>query len=150
MYRSPRNIPAEPTQRALLAPPGPAGARSRSARLRLILLFSSLALFAAPVALLEPSLSWADDPELFRLLRGMAVLKGLMALAGLALVGWRVGRAIEARMAMAYILGACGLALASGLIWELQVIPVASTLFHGAILALLITAWRDSGSLDPW
>ena len=147
MYRSPRHTATLPTRQPVRvdldipATEGPQGSRPR-----LVLLLGALALFAVPVALLEPALYWADDPELFRLLRGMAVLKGVMAVAGLAVVAWRLGRAIEQRMASAYIAGAWALALASGLIWELQVIPLASTLFHGAILWLLITAWRDSGS----
>ncbi len=78
----------------------------------------------------------------------MAVLKGVMALAGLAVVAWRLRRTISSRMAGSYIASAWALALASGLIWELQVIPLASTLFHSAVLALLVTAWRDSGSAE--
>ncbi len=147
MYRYPRQTATLPTrQPGHLVPDTPAEESARRSGYRLLLLFGALACFAVPVALFEPALYWAEDPELYRLLRGMAGLKGVMALTGLGVVAWRLRRAIPSRMAGSYIASAWALALASALIWELQVIPLASTLFHGAILWLLITAWRDSGS----
>jgi len=147
MYRSPRQTATLPTaDRSDVVRDCDAEHARTSARYRLMLGLGAAACLAVPIAVLEPAASWARDPDLFQLLRGMAVLKGLMALAGLVVVGWRLGRSIRSRMAGAYIGAAWALALASALIWELQVIPLASTLFHGAILWLLITAWRDSGS----
>jgi len=145
MYRLPRSTAAEPTRQSWRALEVPGEKRFEKPGLRVIVLFGALALFAAPVAFLEPALHWANDPELFRLLRGMGALKGGMAAVGLFVVAWRLGQTIKPRMAAAYIAGAWSLALAAGLIWELQVIALASTIFHGAILALLVTAWRDSG-----
>jgi hypothetical protein len=146
MYRSPRNTPTLPSTVIDVDRRGNDPGHQR--RYGLALLVGAVALAAAPILALEPAVHWSSDPELFRLLRGMAVLKGVMALAGLAVVAWRLRRTISSRMAGSYIAGAWALALASGLIWELQVIPLASTLFHSAVLALLVTAWRDSGSAE--
>ena len=110
---------------------------------RALLLMASALLLATPLALFEPAAHWADDPELFRLLRGMAVLKGMLATLALAAVWWRLGQKIHARLTATYVGSVCVMALATGLIWQLTALPAASALFHGATIALLVAAWRD-------
>lgn len=115
------------------------------ARPRLWLLAGSALLLAAPLALLAPAAHWASDPELFRLLRGMAAIKALLAVLAFAAVWWRLGRGLTPRFAASYVGGVWGLAFAAGLIWQLTAVPLASGLFHCATILLLITAWRDAG-----
>ena len=110
---------------------------------RTLLLMGSALLLAAPLAFFEPAAHWADDPELFRLLRGMAGLKGVMVAIAFTAVWWRLGRELAPRLASTYVGGVWAIALATGLIWQLTAVPTASALFHGAIIALLVAAWRD-------
>ena len=122
----------------------PAGGRAAGrTRLRALLLTGSALLLAAPLAFVEPAAGWADDPELFRLLRGMAVLKGVLAALAFAAVWWRLGRTLSARLTAIYVGSVCIMALATGLIWQLTALPAASALFHCATIALLVAAWRD-------
>lgn len=111
---------------------------------RVLLLAGSSLLFAAPLALVEPAAHWARDPELFGLLRGMGGIKALLAVLACAAVWWRLGRTAPSRsIGATYVGGVWVLALAAGLIWQLNAIVAASVLFHAATLTLLITAWRD-------
>ncbi|MEE4637492.1 MAG: hypothetical protein V2J42_01970 [Wenzhouxiangella sp.] len=110
---------------------------------RLSLLIGSGVLLAVPLVLFEPAAYWADDPELFRLLRGMATLKLVLAAVAFAAAWWRLGGQPGPRLQVAYVGGVWALSLATGLIWQLALVIPASGLFHGATLALLIAAWRD-------
>ena len=141
MYRSPYSTPSAP-QRELAPQPYQNPPAVRRRRRALLLVLSGL-LLAAPIALFEPGAYWSDDPELFRLLRGMAVLKGLMAIVAFSAVWWRFGRAMTRPLAMVGLISVSAMALASGLIWELTLVPAASALFHAATIALLLAAWRE-------
>lgn len=112
-------------------------------RQRLLLLAGCTLLFSAPLLLFELAAYWADDPELFRLLRGMGVLKIVMALVALAVVFWRLGADVQPRLQAVYLGGVWGLSLAAGMIWQLHWILPASGLFHCATIVLLLAAWRD-------
>ncbi len=125
-------LPVVPTSGRVMSP----------ARQHLMLLLGSAMLLVAPLAMFEPAAHWADDAELFILLRGMACIKGMLALLALIAVWWRLGQPLKARLAKTYIVGLWALALASGLIWQLTFIVAASGLFHLATIALLVAAWR--------
>ncbi|MGY6554346.1 MAG: hypothetical protein ACXIUM_07465 [Wenzhouxiangella sp.] len=116
---------------------------ARLGRQRVLLLAGSVLLLSAPLALLAPAAHWAQDPELFRLLRGMGSLKFVIALLAFAAVWWRLGRTASRVLTSIYVGGVWALALAAGLIWQLTAILPASGLFHLATLALLLAAWRD-------
>ncbi len=148
MYRSPLSSSSTPAPgKPLAVPVVPAASRPAASHLRLgLLVAGSVLLLATPLVLLEPAAYWQDDPELFRLLRGMAVIKGVLALLAASLVWWRLGRLSGPGFAAAYIGGVWVLALATGLIWQLTLVLPASGLFHAATLMLLVTAWRDTGS----
>lgn len=147
VYRSPFSAAAPPRQ----ARTGPAPDRTASARQvgcvrrRAWLLGGSLLLLAAPLTLSAPAAHWAGDPELFRLLRGMAAIKGLLAVLAFAAVWWRLGRDATPRLAATYVGAVWVLALAAGLIWQLTAVAAASGLFHCATILLLVAAWRDAG-----
>ncbi len=145
MYRSPFSTARTPTRDPVRPLPGvpDAGWRAAWTRRRTLLLMGSALLLAAPLALFEPAAHWADDPELFRLLRGMAGLKGVMATIAFTAVWWRLGRILAARLTAIYVGSVGVMALATGLIWQLAALPVASGLFHCATIVLLLAAWRD-------
>jgi hypothetical protein len=46
-------------------------------------------------------------------------------------------------VAMAYIGGTWVLAATTIMIWQLSLIPLAAAVFHGALIAVLVAAWRD-------
>ncbi len=146
MHRSTYSTATTPAHNEALAiPVVPASNRVNSSpfQLNLTLLLGSAMLLVAPLAMFEPAAYWADDAELFTLLRGMAVIKGMLALLAFSAVWWRLGQPMTARLAKTYIVGVWALALASGLIWQLSFIVAASGLFHLATIVLLVAAWRD-------
>jgi hypothetical protein len=91
----------------------------------------------------RPAAYLAADPALARLLRGMAVIKGAAVLAAFAAVFWRLGWRASLGSAAAYLTTTWLLAGSTMLIWQLTWIPAAAVLFHGALIAILVAAWRD-------
>lgn len=116
---------------------------SMLSRPRLALVAGSALLFAIPMLWLQPAAYWAGDLELFRLLRGMGTLKVVLAALALAVVWWRLGRPVPARLQAVFVGGVWALSMAAGLIWQLHAVLPASGLFHAATLALLVAAWHD-------
>jgi hypothetical protein len=91
----------------------------------------------------DPSGYTHADPPLARLLRGMAVIKGVIAIAIVAAVWWRFGRAVSKPVAASYLLGSSVLAGSAMLIWQLSWILLAAILFHAAALSMLLVSWRE-------
>lgn len=91
--------------------------------------------------------SHAVEPELAVLSRGMAAIKGLLAVLAASLVYWRLGLPISARAAWAYATCAGLMFVASALIWQLALIPLASALFHAGWMGALCVAWREGRQL---
>jgi len=91
----------------------------------------------------DPSGYLQADPALARLLRGMAVIKGLLALGAVGIVYWRLASPVSKFGAMLYIAGASLLAGSTMLIWQLSYIVAAAVVFHLAALSLLVFGWRD-------
>ena len=88
------------------------------------------------------------DPDLARLLRGMAIIKTAILLAVGAAIWWRLGSAIRPAFAAGYIIfGALGVAGAT-LVWNMAGLAVAPFLFDGALLGFLVLALRDDNG--PW
>jgi hypothetical protein len=102
-------------------------------------------IFAAGVAawLGDPSDYLRVDPALARLLRGMALIKGMIAIGAAGAVYWRLAWPVRAAVAVQYLIAAWALAAASVLIWQLSFIVGAALLFHAGALSLLWTAWRE-------
>jgi hypothetical protein len=92
----------------------------------------------------DPSGYLTDDPALARLLRAMAVIKGMLALAALGAVLWRFGWSVSKPAAFTYIVGSSVLTGSSMLIWQLTYIPLAAVLFHAAALCMLVVCWREA------
>lgn len=91
----------------------------------------------------DPSTYLNADPALARLLRGMALIKGMLAVGAVAAVYWRLAWTIDARVAATYAITAAAMAGSAALIWQLSYIPFAALLFHAAALSMLIVGWRE-------
>ncbi len=88
------------------------------------------------------------DPDLAKLLKGMAIIKTGILLAVSAAIWWRLGFPIRLGFAAGYMLfGAIGVAGAA-LVWNMAGLALAPFLFDGGLLGFLILALRDDN--DPW
>ncbi len=85
----------------------------------------------------------AAGPDLVRLLRGMAVLKMLMALGAVAGLWWRLGSAVTPFWMVGYALAAGLMAAGPGLIWDMTYLRTGAVLLHGGLLATLLLLWCD-------
>lgn len=128
------DAPLRSTRRSI----GPAGLRALSIAV-------CLASVAVASQVGDPSVAIAGDPELAILLRGMAVLKGLLAVGAFVLLLWRCGHPIVPRLAVASIASVALMAGAATMIWRLQALPPAAIAFHVGLFAALIIAWHDDG-----
>lgn len=127
-------------------------ARSTSTRglpfaLRTLLLAVCLASAAIALRIGDPATALQADPELARLLRGMALLKGLMVVAAIALLLWRFGHPIAPRVATGYLASTGLMAAAAAMIWQLTALLPAAAAFHAGLFVALIVAWRADGDL---
>ena len=81
--------------------------------------------------------------DLTRLLRGMVVLKAMMAAGATAGVLWRFAAPVKPLRFAAYAI-ACGAMWAGpGLIWSMARIGTGALLLHGGLLACVMLLWRD-------
>jgi hypothetical protein len=81
--------------------------------------------------------------DLTRLLRAMAAIKALAALAVTGAVLWRLGAAAAPGWLAAYTLACSAMAVAPGLIWDMAHVGAGALLLHGGLLAALLLLWRD-------
>ena len=127
--------------------PGGSGIFSgaRPARLRACLAAGCVTALGLGAWLGQPAVLLAADPELARLLRGMALIKAALVMLALAAVTWRFGRPVSLRVAAAYLVGCWLLVSASILVWQLSYIAAAAIGFHAGEIGMLLVAWRDHG-----
>lgn len=116
---------------------------SRIVRLRVLLL--AVCIVAAAVGLLLGYAvgSFSSDVELVRLLRGMAVAQGIILMAVLALLSWRLRWLTFRPLVVSYAAAVGVMSFASALVWQLTFIGVAAFLFHASLVALLVLILRD-------
>jgi hypothetical protein len=126
------------------APQSVAGA-TRPAMLRAVLLAGCVIAVAFAAWAGDPTASLQADPALARLLRCMALIKGLLVLGALGAVLWRFGWPVGRPVAAAYAGGTWVLAGSTTLIWQLSHIPLAAVLFHAAAIGMLAVGWRERG-----
>lgn len=117
--------------------------------LPLRLMFVAVCAFAAAAASYFASGSvQSADPDLARLLKGMAIIKTVILLAVGAAIWWRLGTPLRPGLAAGYMLfGAIGVAGAA-LVWNMAGLGLAPFLFDGGLLGFLILALRDDNG--PW
>jgi hypothetical protein len=93
----------------------------------------------------HPQARLLADPGLAWLLRGMALIKGGLVAAALALTVWRLRQpqAPSTRAAAGYIACGCLMTASTVLIWQLSFIVPAAVAFHVGLIGLLWIGWRD-------
>ena len=118
-------------------------ARMARAALLLVLAAAVAAGLFATGAQASAHASLEAGADLTRLLRGMAVIKGLMASCAVAGVVWRLGSAATLAWAAAYAAACAAMGAGPGLIWGMVHVGAGALLLHGGLLACLIMLWRD-------
>lgn len=101
---------------------------------------------AATVHLLAPSVlatTTASDPELARLMQGMAFIKLAFVAAMAGLLVWRFGRPMTPAITLGYLSCIWVVSAATVLIWQSSWLGTASVLFHGAGFAFMVLGLRD-------
>jgi hypothetical protein len=81
--------------------------------------------------------------DLTRLLRAMALLKAVMAVAATAAILWRLGVAATPTWLSAYAIACAAMAAGPGLIWDMSHVSLGALLLHGGLVAALLLLWRD-------
>jgi hypothetical protein len=95
------------------------------------------------VSLGDPTAYLQADPALARLLRGMALIKGMIAILAVGVVFWRLAWPLSRTTGAVYLACSSALAGSAALIWQLSYIVPAALLFHVAAVTLLLVGWRE-------
>ena len=119
------------------------GAAPRRAVFTTLVVAALAAGFMATSAHSEAVAIQRAGPELTRLLRGMAALKGLMTAAAFAATFWRFGTPVPVARLIAYTLAAAAMALGPGLVWGMAHLYAGSIAMNGGMIALVVVFWRD-------
>ena len=106
------------------------------------LVAACLLAMAVTAVAVAPSELVRSDPDLARLLRGMAIVKLLIVAATVAVGLWRLGFAIRPGVAAGYVAGTVAMAIATVLVWQLASLPFAAVLFHVGLFVVAVIAWR--------
>ncbi len=121
----------------------PASVDRAAPRARAVLAGATVLAAAAGCAVLVAGDGAAHDPDLLRLMRFMAAIKGGFAFAALAACLWRLARPAGSWRRLAYvagpplmIVGACGL-------WAMRDPGLAALALHGGLFAVLAAALTD-------
>ena len=141
--------PARPIE--AIRPLGKAISLLRSAEVpwRGLLVVGCIAAAALPSTWVDPAAAEAFEPDLARLLRGMALLKATFVLAAVGVLLWRLGQSVTTATALVYLGGTWAGASATTMIWQLDQLVLASLLFHVGMIACLIVAMRDGALPSP-
>ncbi len=110
---------------------------------RLLLLGLVAAAVLGALATGRPEAWILSDPELTRLLRGMALIKTGLVVGALVAVLWRLGWPLSFGAGALYGAGVALMAGASVWIWQPTFIAPAAVVFHAGIVALLVAAGVD-------
>jgi hypothetical protein len=84
-----------------------------------------------------------DGAELTCLMRFMAAVKLVIAIAGAAAVLWRLGVAISLPYYTAYAVTCAAMAAGPGLIWGMAHVGLGAVLLHGGLVGTIVLVWRD-------
>ena len=85
----------------------------------------------------------AAGPDLVRLLRGMAAIKSLMALAATGGVLWRLASPAGPARLAAYAVACAAMASGPGLIWDMAHVGLGALLLHGGLACAVMLLWLD-------
>jgi uncharacterized membrane protein YuzA (DUF378 family) len=81
--------------------------------------------------------------DLTRLLRAMAAIKAVMAIAAGAAIAWRLRDPAPLPILAAYAAACAAMAAGPGLIWGMVHVGAGALLLHGGLAAALVLLWRD-------
>lgn len=123
--------------------PGP----SRTLLLLIVGVAVTVAALAGDAAV-EAAAVQAAGEDLTRLMRFMAAIKGVLALAALAALVWRLGVPIAAARFMAYGLASAAMGAGPPLIWMMAHVGLGALLLHGGLLASVLLLWHDPAVAD--
>jgi hypothetical protein len=110
---------------------------------RAILVLAVAGAGAASAAVGAAGSALPADADLVLLVRFMAVVKAMMAMAAAGLVWWRLGSGIGTGLAAGYIAAVTLMATSPGVVWSMTSPTLASALFHSGLLFGLALAARD-------
>lgn len=110
---------------------------------RTLLVLSTLAALALTAGLNATAPTTDVAPDLVRLLRFMALLKGVFALAALAACFWRLARPATLWREAVYVAGPGLMAAGAICLWHVQSPGIAATVLHLGLFALLAAALTD-------
>jgi len=82
-------------------------------------------------------------PDWAHLLRAMAALKTVMAVASVGAVVWRLASPAKPAWLAAYSLAGSAMMAGPGLVWGLVHIGLGALLLHAGLAATLLLLWRD-------
>ncbi len=116
----------------------------RTVSLRLALGVGAVVAVAAGTLHADPGAYLRADPQLGRLLRGMALIKAGLTLVAILFLYCRFARPISRPAATAYLVGVWFMAGASMIVWELTHIGWGALTFHAGELTVLLGAWREN------
>jgi hypothetical protein len=85
----------------------------------------------------------AAGPELTRLLRGMALIKALIAAVVLAAVFWRLQFPVTQLRAGSYMAACAAMAAGPFLVWDMAHIIAGAVLLHAGLMMAVLLGWRD-------
>lgn len=122
----------------------PLSAPAHPSMVRAVLVVVCVAAALGGLAVGHPEQLLQTDPELARLLRGMALIKAGILVAALGLLSWRFHWRTSKRLVVVYNGAAAAMSFAAGLIWQLTSILVAAGLFHLGLVVLLVAMLRDN------
>jgi len=116
---------------------------SRTAWLRLTLIAAVLLPVLLATLFGEPGPRYLGDPALATLLRGMAAVKGLIALGAFAALWWRAAWPGPVRLGIVAVAGVAAQVAATVWIARLVAIPWAAGLFDVGLALTLASAWLE-------
>ncbi|WP_336491806.1 hypothetical protein [Methylobacterium nigriterrae] len=130
-----------------LTPPAVPDARAAGLRgWRIVLLVATASALAAAVLSGTPA-EGGTDPDLVRVIRFMALIKGTFALVAFAVCFWRLARPTPGWRAPAYALTPAAMAGGALALWHLSAFGPAAFGLHLGLLVLLAAALTDRGFL---
>jgi hypothetical protein len=137
------------TQTIQIANPSvPAPSGPRSARPALAVMTACAVLVGCAAALRSPSAT--VDPDLVRVIRFMALIKGGFALAAFAACFWRLARPVAQWRMPVYVAGPPFMAAGAIGLWSLHDLGLAALGLHLGLFAVLAAALTDPAFLpDP-
>lgn len=126
----------------------PASSVAPTPRLTLSLL-TLLAVVAAGLVAAQAPAS-GIEPDLVRVIRCMALIKGGFAAMALAASWWRLARPVNGWRACAYVTGPALMAGGAVALWSLQGVGAAALGLHLGLFGMLAAGLTDPAFFDGW